>query len=92
MTDLMVRVYESPEEQALHYFQMEALAQETGKDMAEVVRVYEDILTRLQDGAHVRSYVPLLAVRRTREALSNPVLALRNAQRALPGEERSRAA
>jgi len=65
----MVQLYDSPDEHALHFFQMEALADLTGKNMADVVRVYEDVLVRLQDGARVRAYLPLLASRRTRETL-----------------------
>jgi hypothetical protein len=66
----MPKLYDNPEQEALHLNAMKSLAIETGHELAKVRQVYEVELARLQAGAHVREYVLLLSSRRARESLS----------------------
>ena len=59
----------NPIERAKHLKAILRLAGETGRDVAIVKDLYEHELERLQDGAHVRDYLPLLASRHTMEIL-----------------------
>jgi hypothetical protein len=65
----MPRLYDNPDQEALHLKAMHALATETGNELARVRQIYESELARLQAGAHIREYVVLLSSRRTREVL-----------------------
>ena len=68
----MPKLYDNPEQEALHLNAMKSLAIETGHELATVRQVYEVELARLQSGAHVREYVLLLSSRRARESLRKP--------------------
>ncbi len=56
-------------EKAKHLQAIRRLAGEVGRDLALVKRTYEHELQRLQAGARVRDYLPLLASRHTMEIL-----------------------
>jgi len=68
----MTKLYDNPDQEALHLKAMKSLAIETGHELALVRQVYEVELARLQAGAHVREYVLLLSSRRARESLRKP--------------------
>jgi len=59
----------SAAELAQHLQAIDSLSTATGTKVAEVTEIYEAVLTRLQQGAHIRIYLPLLASRRVRERL-----------------------
>jgi hypothetical protein len=66
----MSKLYDNPDQEALHLKAIQSLAVETGNDFALVRRVYEAELAQLQSAARVREFVVLLSSRRTREVLS----------------------
>ena len=66
----MVSLYQSANEELLHAKAMQQLANECGHDMQIIRQVYEAELMRLQEGAHIRDYLVLLAARRAREMLT----------------------
>jgi len=68
----MVSLYQSANEELLHAKAMQQLASECGRDMRVIRQVYETELMRLQEGAHIRDYLVLLAARRAREQLTLP--------------------
>ena len=68
----MPKLYDNPDQEALHLKAMKSLAIETGHEFAVVRQVYEVELARLQARAHVREYVLLLSCRRARETLRKP--------------------
>jgi len=74
----MPRLYDNPEQEALHLNAMQALATETGCELALVRQVYEVELARLLSGARLSEYVLLLSSRRTRETLCKPAQAIRS--------------
>jgi hypothetical protein len=74
----MRRLYDNPDQEALHLNAIRALAAETGHEFAVVRQVYEVELARLQAGAHITEYVLLLSCRRTREALRKPAKPVRS--------------
>ncbi|MBC8007820.1 MAG: DUF3562 domain-containing protein [Prolixibacteraceae bacterium] len=61
----------NPMEKAKHLKAIQRLAGEIGRDVALVKDTYEHELERLQDGARVRDYLPLLTARHTMEILRN---------------------
>jgi len=69
----------SATELAQHLQAIESLSAVTGREVAEVTDIYEVVLARLQQGAHVRTYLPLLASRRARETLDRPAAPLAHA-------------
>lgn len=58
-----------PSQQEKHIIQR--LARETGAPEQEARRTYEDERERLERGAKVKTYVPVIAARRARAALSH---------------------
>jgi len=68
----MPKLYDNPEQEALHLNAMKALAIETGRELTVVRQVYEMELARLQIGARLGDYVLLLSSRRARETLRKP--------------------
>jgi hypothetical protein len=58
-------LYLSPTEEARHLKAIQRLASEVGSDIAAVKAIYETELARLQDGARLRDYLPLLTARHT---------------------------
>jgi hypothetical protein len=65
----MPKLYDNPDQEALHLKAIKALAIETGREFALVKQIYETELAQLQTGARIREYVVLLSSRRTRETL-----------------------
>jgi hypothetical protein len=65
----MGTIYRDDDEEALHLFAIETLAQETKQPVASVKSVYETEFVRLESGARVRDYLALFASRRARESL-----------------------
>jgi hypothetical protein len=61
---------------------IEALAQDTGADLALVIELYERELAHLEATATVRGFLPVLAGRNVRIALRADPAALSNAQSA----------
>ncbi|MEK7439018.1 MAG: DUF3562 domain-containing protein [Pseudomonadota bacterium] len=74
----MPRLYDNPDQEALHLKAMQALALETGHEFALVRRVYEVELTRLRTAARVTEFVLLLSSRRARETLRKPAKPVRS--------------
>lgn len=65
----MGTIYQDDDEEALHLFAIEALAQEVRQPVANVKTVYESEFVRLKSDARVRDYLALFASRRARESL-----------------------
>jgi hypothetical protein len=74
----MPKLYDNPDQEALHLKAMKSLAIETGQEFALVRQVYEAELARLQTGAHLRDFVLLLSCRRARETLRQPAKPVRS--------------
>jgi len=65
----MGSIYATTSEAALHEAAIDALASEMHRPAAEVKAHYEREVLRLQDGARVREFVSVCAMRHTRETL-----------------------
>ncbi len=68
----MPKLYDNPDQEALHLKAMQSLAAETGHEFALVRQVYEMELARLQSAAQITQFVLLLSSRRARETLRKP--------------------
>jgi len=62
-------LYDDNNEEALHLFAIEALAEEIHQSVDTVKTVYERELARLKAEARVKNYLALFTSRRTREVL-----------------------
>ena len=62
-------LYDDSNEEALHLFAIEALAEEIQQSVDTVKTVYERELARLKAEARVTNYLALFTSRRTREVL-----------------------
>lgn len=78
----MSSLYHDADEEAHHLQAMRSIAAETGRELETVKQVYEQQLADLSRGAHVRSYLPLLASRRTLVALGAHEAAARSGSHA----------
>ena len=65
----MTPVYASATEQASHVKAMYSLAEELHAPFERVKQAYELEFDRLQSGAKLRDYLPVLTARRVRQAL-----------------------
>lgn len=65
----MTPEYASATEQACHLQAMHALAEELHSPFETVKQTYELEFDRLQSGAKLRDYLPVLTARRVRQAL-----------------------
>jgi hypothetical protein len=65
MNSLLNSLYLSPTEEARHMKAIQRLAGDVGSDIAVVKAIYEAELARLQEGARLRDYLPLLTARHT---------------------------
>lgn len=65
----MTPEYASATEQASHLKAMYSLAEELHAPFEEVKQTYEFEFGRLQSGAKLRDYLPVLTARRVRQAL-----------------------
>lgn len=74
----MPSLYRSADEEAQHLKVMRSIAVDTGHALEVVKQVYEQQLAHLSRDAHVRSYLALLASRRTLIALGAPDEAARS--------------
>lgn len=78
----MSSLYRSADEEAQHLQAIRSIAAETGRELEAVKQVYEQQLADLSHGAHVRSYLPLLASRRTLVVLGADAAAARSGSHA----------
>ena len=62
-------LYDDSDEEALHLFAIEALAQEIQRPVDIVKHVYERELARLKTEAKIKDYLLLFTSRRARETL-----------------------
>jgi hypothetical protein len=74
----MPRLYDNPDQEALHLKAVQSLALETGREFALVKRIYETELERLRADAQVTDFLALLTSRRARERLRRPEPAASN--------------
>jgi len=65
----MGTIYANASEAALHEAAIDALASEMHRSVAEIKPFYEREVSLLQDGARVREFLSVCAMRRTRETL-----------------------
>ena len=65
----MATLYEDGDEEALHSFAIEALAEEMRQPVGRVKAVYEREFAELKAGARVKDYLALFTTRKTRETL-----------------------
>jgi hypothetical protein len=62
---------DSTQEAMLHRNAIDVLIKDTKRSFAEVKQLYEAELARLESGAQIRQFLPLLASRHVRELLRN---------------------
>ena len=65
----MSTLYEDKDEEALHSFAIEALAEEMRQPIGRVKAVYEREFAELKAEARVKDYLALFTTRKTRESL-----------------------
>ena len=67
-----MRMYAQPTQQSHQQRAIEFLAKESEASVDEVARLYESKRAELGVGARITGFLPILALRRVREALRRP--------------------